>query len=279
MKTCHKRVFKGFFNSKIKEAALHEIMAKIERGTRTDAWLPKDWRKCTFPILSQPAKTSNDIAGSAFLLYYRKIPYIVTAKHVVEIENPVVAFSKKDKKVLGVSSSCLAQTGLKWIEHPAGLDLVAIPFHLPLSVVEQLDVLSIKEDQWTPQPKIKVGDKVAHLGYPQKGTSVYTDGARSIFPQGMPGKIIRLSPLYLIMRTAAAHGASGGPVFLRRNNNTPFLIGIVVEAKIFGKPMRPEESEYLNETKALPISLTKDIFETEEMRKQYENRFIGENWL
>jgi len=81
------------------------------------------------------------------------------------------------------------------------------------------------------------------------------------------------------MRTAAAHGASGGQVFLRKKNNTPFLIGIVVEAKTYGKRTRTEEFKYLNETKALPISLTKDIFETEEMRKQYENRFIGENWL
>jgi hypothetical protein len=195
------------------------------------------------------------------------------------MENPVVVFNKKDRHFLGVSSRCLAQTGLRWIKHPAGLDLAAIPFHLPLSLVKQLDVFAIKEDQWTPQSKIKVGDVVAHLGYPQKGTSVYSDGAPSIFPQGMPGKIIRLNPPYFIMRTAAAHGSSGGPVFLRRENNTPFLIGIIVEAKIFGKPTRPEEFEYLNETKALLVSLTKDIFETEEMRKQYENRFIGENWL
>jgi len=254
-------------------------MAKIVRGTKTNEWLPKNWRKCTFPILSQPAKTSDNIVGSAFLLHYKKIPYIVTARHVVEIENPVVAFSNKNRHVLGISSSCPAQTGLKWIKHPAGLDLAAIPFHLPLSLVKQLDVLSIKENQWTPQSKIKVGDEVAHLGYPQKGTSVYSDGAPSTFPQGMPGKIIRLNPPYFIMRTAGAHGASGGPVFLRRESNPASLVGVVIEAKTFGKPSRPDEFEYLNETKALLISLTKDILETEEMRKQYENRFIGESWL
>jgi len=56
-------------------------------------------------------------------------------------------------------------------------------------------------------------------------------------------------------------------------------VGKQLASKTFGKPSRPDEFEYLNETKALLISLTKDILETEEMRKQYENRFIGESWL
>jgi len=254
-------------------------MAKTVRGTKTDRWLPKNWRKCTFPMLSQPAKTSNDIAGSAFLLHYKKVPYIVTAGHVIEMENPVIAFSKKDRQVVGVSSSYLGQAGLRWIKHSAGFDLAAIPFHLPLSLVKELDVWLITENQWTLQPKIKLGDEVAHLGYPQKGTSIYSDGSPSTFPQAMPGKIIRLNPPYIIMKTAAAHGASGGPVFLRRENNTPCLVGIVTEARIFAKPTRPEEAKYLNETKALNVSLMRDILEAEEMKRQYENRWIGKSWL
>ncbi len=135
------------------------------------------------------------------------------------------------------------------------------------------------EDKWTSQPKIKVGDEVAHLGYPQKGTSIYFDGSPSAFPQGMPGKIIRLNSPFIIMKTAGAHGASGGPVFLRREDNPPSLIGIVIRARMFGRLTHPEEIEYLNETKALIASLMKDILEMEEMRKQYENRWIGKNWL
>ena len=254
-------------------------MAKIVKGTRTNEWLPKNWRKCTFPILSQPAKTFNDITGSAFLLHYKRIPYIVTASHVIEIKNPVIAFSKKDRQVIGVSSSDLQQVGLRWIKHSAGLDLAAIPFHLPLSFVKELDLRSITEDQWTMPPKIKVGDEVAHLGYPQKGTSIYLDGSPSTFPQAMPGKIIRLNSPYFVMKTAGAHGASGGPVFLRRENNSPCLIGIVVEARMFGRRARPEEVEYLNETKAVTISLIKDILEAGEMKKQYDNKWIDQSWL
>jgi hypothetical protein len=255
------------------------IMAKIVRGTKTNEWLPWYWRKSTFPILSQPAKTLNDIAGTAFLLHYKKIPYIVTASHVIEMENPVIAFSRKDRQLVCVSSAYLQQTGLKWIKHPVGFDLAAIPFHLPLSLVKELDVLSITEDKWTPQSKIKVGDEVAHLGYPQKGTSIYRDGSPCIYPQAMPGKIIRLNQSDIIMKTASAHGASGGPVFLRRENDSPCLVSIVTEARMFGKHTRPAEAAYCNETRALIVSLVKDILETVEMKKQYNNRWIGENWL
>jgi len=254
-------------------------MAKIVRGTKTNEWLPWYWRKSTFPILSQPAKTFNDIVGSAFLLHYEKIPYIVSASHVIEMENPVIAFSKKDRQLVCISSSFLQQAGLKWIKHPAGFDLVAIPFHLPLSLVRELDVLSITEDKWASQPKIKLGDEVAHLGYPQKGTSRYCDGSPCIFPQGMPGTIICLDGFEIIMRTAGAHGASGGPVFLRRENNSPLLVGVVTKENVFGQQTRPTEAKYLNKTTALIASLIKDILESEQMKEQYRNRFIGAKWL
>ena len=258
-------------------------MVKIVRGTKTDEWLPKNWRKCTFPILSQPAKTTNDMSGSAFLLNYKRINYIVTAGHVIEIENPVIAFSKKDRQVVSVSSFDLQETGLRWIKHPAGFDLAAIPFLLPPSCAKELDVLKITEDFWTLAPQIKVGYEIAHLGDPEKGTSIYSDGSLSIFPQAMPGKIIRFNTCTITMRTAGAHGASGGPVFLRRNNSSPYLIGVVTEATMFGKPTRPAESEYRNETKALVASLVKDILESEEMKQQFDswmeglasNRFLG----
>jgi len=254
-------------------------MARIVRNPETDKWLPKDWRRCTFPILKQPAKTLDDIEGTAFLLHYEKIPYIVTASHVIEIENPVIAFSKKDKQLVCVSSAYLQQAGLEWVKHPASLDLAAIPFHLPLSLVRELYVLSITEDKWASQPKIKLGDEVAHLGYPQKGTSRYCDGSPCIFPQGMPGTIIRLDGFEIIMRTAGAHGASGGPVFLRRENNSPLLVGVVTKEIVFGQQIRPTEAKYLNKTTALIASLIKDILESEQMKEQYRNRFIGANWL
>ena len=242
---------------------------KIEKAIETDKWLPKIWRKCTFPILNQPAKTLNDITGSAFLLCYEKVPYIVTANHVIENGNSVMAFSKRDKRLISVSSSQLQQEGLRWIKHPANLDLAAIPFLLPPLFLRELDLLKITDDCWTLQPNLKIGDEVVHLGYPEKGTSNFIDRSLCQLPQGMPGKIIGFKDrINIIMETASAHGASGGPVFLRRANKKPYLIGVVIKGRVKSNHSCIAEVEYLNVTTALVASLIKDIIETEEMKKQ-----------
>jgi len=257
-------------------------MVRLVSGTETNKWLPPIYRKCTFPILRQPAKTHNDIVGSAFLLHYRKIPYVVTAKHVIDVVNPAIAFSKKDRQVLSVCTSALEQAGLKWIEHPADCDIAAIPFHLPLRIVNVLNIKLITEEKWIIQRKFKEGSWIAHLGFPDGGTSNFSDGSSSVFPQAMPGKIMKImigTRARFVMETAGTFGASGGPVFLREENNTFSLIGITIKETMLGKHTRPSEAEPLNKTTALPISLVKDIFESEEMVKQYENRVINEEWF
>lgn len=245
-------------------------MAKIVKGTETNKWLPKNWRKTTFPVLNQPAKTFNDIRGTAFLLQYENKPYIVTASHVIKPKNPVIAFSTKNRQVVRVSSSSLQQVGLRWVKHPAGLDLASIPFLLPRQLVEKLDLHLITEDKWTPQARVKLDDKVAHLGYPERGSSNYSDGSPSLFPQAMPGKIIQIKPPFIVMETAGAHGASGGPVFLRKENKSPFLVSVVTEERMFGRPTRLMEAKYCNKTTSLTTSLLKDIFESREMKEQFD---------
>lgn len=242
-------------------------MPKIVKGTETNKWLPPHWRKSTFPILKQPAKTFDDIDGSAFLLQYKERPYIVTASHVIETENPIIAFSTKNQQVIPISSSNFEEMGLSWVKHPAGIDLAAIPFLLPLSVLKKLDLFYITEEKWSPQALFKINDDVAHLGYPEKGTSNYADGTRSLFPQSMPGKIIQIKSQHMIMETAGTYGASGGPVFLNRNQ-TPFLIGVVTEEKMYGLRTRPEEAVPCNKTKFLAVSLLKDILEGKEIEEQ-----------
>jgi hypothetical protein len=244
------------------------LMAKIVKGTETDKWLPKEWRKCTFPILKQPAKTFNDLIGSAFLLQYKNRPYIITARHVIDADNPVVAFRKKNGQVIVVSSSSFQQVGVQWVKHPLGLDIAAIPLALPLQLVKELDLGYMTEEKWTPLTNISLGGWVAHLGYPERGTSRYSDGSPCILPQAMPGKIIKVNSKDVIMETAGANGASGGPVFLRGEKG-PSLIGIVIEARKFGQRTRPWEAQYCNQTKALVISLVKDVLESEEMNTQF----------
>ncbi len=84
------------------------------------------------------------------------------------------------------------------------------------------------------------------------------------------------------METAGANGASGGPVFLRREK-CPSLIGIAIEARKIGQKTRPWEAVYCDKTTALVISLIKDVLESEEMNTQFLQfgdklvEMIGEN--
>ena len=232
---------------------------KIVKATSTNKWLPPLWRKSTFPVLRQPAKSLKDITGTAFLLSYNKQDFIVTASHVIEMKNPVLMFSKKnnqstDKESVLVSSDDLHQIGLDWTKHPAGLDLAAIPFCTE-SLQRDLDVFLLAEDKWTFRP-FSVNDEIVHLGYPDKGTS-NCDGSPWVFPQGMPGNIIHVNSFDFNMKTSGVHGASGGPVFLKTKENKPHLIGVVTETELLG---------YI--TKALCISLVKDILDTDAMKGQ-----------
>jgi len=215
--------------------------------------------------LLEPASGPKDIIGSAFLIQYRGIIYIISAKHVVEKDSLVIMMPTKEKKVLPIPLTSLKEAGARWIHHPAGLDLSAIPF--PDGILENLDVKIIGEDRWVTQIKIQK-DSVVHLGFPKQDHANYKDGTPASFPIGMPGKIIGFQPLSIQMKTAGAHGASGGPVFLKREGTSPLLIGIATNIKLIGKPTRPDEGEPLHETSAFPISLIKDILESKEMVKQ-----------
>lgn len=244
-------------------------MPKIVRGTETNKWLPSDMRKCTIPILVQPGKIPDDIRGSAFLLRHNKKEYIVTARHVTEIKNPVLAFSAKTHQPICVDFSYFQKKGLSWVNHPKGLDLAVMPFLVPQEFVDKLDLWFISEDKWTTPAKINIADEVAHLGYPEKGTSNYLGGKPSLFPQGMPGKVIKINQSEIIMNTAAAHGASGGPVFLRRKDMSPFLVGVVTETRMYGSPTCQIKAEYRNKTTSLVISQIIDILQTKEMKLQF----------
>ncbi len=248
-------------------------MAQWVKATNTDEWLPRHWRLCTFPILKIPAKTSNDISGAAFLLEYQGIQYIITAKHVIEDNNYAFAFCKKNRKIISVKDSAVEKIGAYWVNHPAdNIDLAAIPFIIPDYLGKELDLLLIEEQYWNVSNiALHVEDEVAHLGYPERVTLRYTDGSPSVFPVGMPGRIIAFNKHMIVMQTAGAHGASGGPVFLRSKGNTPVLIGVVIRTKIFGKITRPHDGKYRNETHALPISLVKGILKSAEMKEELEN--------
>ena len=51
-------------------------MAKIVKDSGSEEWFKPTWRRNTFPILRQPARTIDDVIGAAFLLQYLRVPYV-----------------------------------------------------------------------------------------------------------------------------------------------------------------------------------------------------------
>ncbi len=242
-------------------------MVSITKAIETDKWLPAEWRKCTFPMLRQPAKTCNDIMGSAFVLSHERKSYIITAAHVIESGNISMGFTKKDTEKINISLSEYQQGRFKWVKHPANLDITAIPFEHCLQ--KELDLFYVNSG--CIQNNLKLKDWVAHLGYPLKGTSNYLNKSQCFIPQGMPGPIIEFKRVEgkFIMHTASAPGASGGPVFLRGEDKKAHLIGVVTEARMTGNHLHNNHgAQYLEITTALFASLIKDILESDEMKKQ-----------
>jgi len=85
-------------------------MVSIAKAVETDKWLPKELRKCTFPILRQPAETTDHITGSAFIVEYKRKLYIVTANHVINSEDLVMAFTKKRTEKASINFSDYQKT-------------------------------------------------------------------------------------------------------------------------------------------------------------------------
>jgi len=238
-----------------------------------DNWLPPPWYQGTIPIIERK-DDSEQIAGAAFIILHQKIPYIVSAKHVIEMENPILRFTSTTRKTLDIETAYFKKLGLDWISHPGGMDLAAIPFHLPLSLVSKIFKFPIKEELWDQSVAIKPGNEIRHLGYPNKATTPYPDGTPSNHPQGMEGKIISINANEIVVRSPAQHGVSGGPLFVRTDKG-PHLIGVATKTKVNVKPTNPLEGEYLGETTTVPIGFVKDIINSKEMIHQYSNRFIS----
>jgi hypothetical protein len=242
-----------------------------------DNWLPPPWYQGTFPIVESDEKLEN-IVGAAFMIIYQKVPYIVTAKHVIEFENPIVRFTTTSRKTLDLETKYFNKLGLDWISHPKGLDLVAIPFHVPVNIVPRIFKFPIPEDRWNNSSFPKPGNEIRHLGYPEQTTTPYPDGSPSNHPQGMEGKISSIESEKITIRSPAQHGASGGPLFVRGTNG-PHLIGVVTETKVNVKPTNPFDGEYLGITTSIPIGFVKDILTSKEMVSQYSKRVITDDML
>lgn len=239
---------------------------RYEKGDREDEWLPKQWRLTTFPVAKEPALGPRDIIGSFFILQYEGLLFLASARHVVERESLALVMPTKEETVIPIPFKTIEEEGVRWIHHPYDIDMSAMLFQTPLT--EQLEIRKITEKYWVRQSKLVVGLEVKHLGFPDRVQANYLDGRVAPFPVAMPGEIIGFEGFKMILKTSGAPGASGGPVIVRREGDSPHLIAVAIDSRLFGTPARKFTAVPLNKTIALPISLLLDILESEDMQEQ-----------
>jgi len=246
----------------------------IGRNDPRTSWFPKSWDKSAFPIMHQPGTEQDNITGTAFVMYYQGVPYIVTAKHVLETENPAIHFLLKNGQGRSFGTSYFNALGLDWIKHDT-VDVAAIPFHMALQAIKPLHIFFIKEEWWNLELNIKAGNFVKHLGYPDKDTTPFPDGSSSMVGIGMVGKVLSVTSNEIRLRTSAHLGASGGPVFVKSTTG-PCLIGVASESDVLANKSLTE-GEYLGKTTVVPIKYVKELLDSDKMQKQYLNRSITED--
>jgi len=222
-------------------------------------WFPAHWMKSTLPILEDPGLTTNDLLGSAFLLQYGNVNYLITAKHVLEkLRDPMFGFHRIDKTLERVSCHRFETLlGLKWVYHPSGLDIAAIPF----PIKPFMDVVAIGEKYWINAYKVPTGEIVAHLGYPLGLSSQYIDDTPSFFARVMVGNILSADIHHIITKSPGAPGASGGPLFMKENSNSGLLIGIVIKEGFLNRT-------FVDKTISLPIYEVEQTLKSKKMQEQ-----------
>ena len=78
----------------------------------------------------------------------------------------------------------------------------------------------------------------------------------------MSGVILSGNANEIITFTNGQQGASGGPLFLKRNSQNPQLIGIAYEVIL------TPNKQYQNKTRSLPIQHIKKILDSDLMKNQ-----------
>jgi len=225
-------------------------------------WFPAQWMKSTLPILEDPGLTTNDLQGSAFLLQYGNVNYLVTAKHVIEkLRDPMFGFHRINRKLERVSCHKFESIlGLKWIYHPSGLDIAAIPF----PIKPFMDVAVIEEKYWINAYKVPTGEIVTHLGYPLGLSSQYIDDSPSFFARAMIGNVLTANTQNIITTSPGAPGASGGPLFMKENSTSGLLIGIVIRAGVLNRT-------FVDKTISLPTYEVEQTLKSKEMQEEVKN--------
>ena len=93
-------------------------------------WVAQGYYTSVIPILKQPGKSFEDIYGSAFLIKYNETIYVITAKHVVDIDNPILLFAGTKKSKIFLATEYFNKIRIDWIYHKSE-DLAVLPLKVP----------------------------------------------------------------------------------------------------------------------------------------------------
>ena len=218
-------------------------------------WVAQGYYTSVIPILKQPAQSLDNIYGTAFQIKYGNTNYIVTARHVVELDNPALFFQGTGKREIILETALFNKMNVDWIFHKTE-DLAILPFNIP--EINKRIINTVINPNLT-QVNIQSNQIVKHLGYPDKMTGYWTDTKKSnTIPSGISGKIIQVTPNKIMIDTVAHKGDSGGPLFLKIGNIGK-LIGVISKTKVLKNDITKQDEMYLGETTALPMSLVYDM--------------------
>ena len=236
---------------------------------RTD-FVQKDFYESVVPILTGSGKFPENIIGTGFLMNNGDglASYIVTAKHVLRGEkNPNIMLTSKTGTQMQVGTETLEAFGAKWISHPDGKDLAAIPLILPKRLDEKIRNRRIVMNSKLDQSKIRMGAQIKHIGYGGKMTGKNKKTGELL---GLPGAAFGTyesgTKEIIKIRSACIEGDSGSPLFLNRGKGIS-IIGVLVK----GRPLKKEETQtadVVGNTTVIPIEHVFKILNSKQMRKQ-----------
>lgn len=253
----------------ILEMKHEEEVVYHQYNPKTD-FVQKNFYESVVPILTDTGKFPQNIIGTGFLMNNNEglASYIITAKHVLRGEtNPNIMLTSKAGTQMQIGTDTLKMFGVRWIPHPDGKDLTAIPLILPKRVDDKIRNRRIVRRTVLEPSRIRNGAQVKHIGYGGKMTGKNKKTGEIL---GMPGAafgVYEFGTRELIkVRSACLEGDSGSPLFLNRGKGIS-IIGVIVK----GRPLKKVELQRRNvigNTTALPIHHVFKILSSKQMKQQ-----------
>ncbi|MBL7002127.1 MAG: hypothetical protein ISR80_05160 [Nitrosopumilus sp.] len=239
----------------------------------TTDFIPQEFYQSVIPIIKNSGNYPENIIGTGFLIQYNGVSYIVSAKHVVESEdNPSMFFTGKGSTPIILGTDTFRGFGLDWISHPRGLDVAVMPLILPTSISQKIINNKIIQNKTIDPATIKPNVRTKHLGYGGKMTGVYKRTQKlSGTPGAAFGRYVIGNMDEITIKSPARFGDSGSPLFVKFEQKSRILVGVVTRTGTRVKITNVEDGEYTGETKAIPIQHVLDIINSKSTQEKIKN--------